>query len=375
MNFVMLGRISCTFLILAIDLAAIGTGPDVTSKEYVLSEYPKALKALEARFARCSGEGIFTTFRTLGDGKARTSNQTNIEFEFLDANGRLIGTMLDDVGGRRDPTAPNAKSVRRRDYQYVMAYNDKYSFTLSKQFPASNHQIKMLVAGPEKGRREVISGPGHPVRCAFMAGKEPVAVIMGVQKFQVDRVIELHPPAQPRRLRIEFSIPRTPPPALSEDSKARRPYHLASGWFVVSPDEQWVLLEFGRVINAPTGDQSTIVGHAEYTHGPTGEPVPVKWDLNEYLGGFSTDPMVTNPGAVPVIGETFEFEKLRFNSPPDRDFTLTAFGLPEFGQIASRPRPWNAIWICVAAAVAIGVAFALRRLATRSRLPKAGQPA
>ena len=104
------------------------------------------------------------------------------------------------------------------------------------------------------------------------------------------------------------------------------------------------------------------------------------------------DPKQANLAVAPISWDEFHFTKLEFGDMPARDFTLTAYGLPEFGQssakqatkapvtatekaavtqtdgppISRRSTPPIAWWIFGLAAVALGVAIVARRLGSNS---------
>ena len=92
------------------------------------------------------------------------------------------------------------------------------------------------------------------------------------------------------------------------------------GWFTVSPDEAWVLHEYENV------DQGNISVHGSIEYGGMQGGVPV-------LRRFTRT--ATKLGKL-LSSQTYDFEKLDSVDVPDRDFTLSAFGLPEVGRPTGR---------------------------------------
>ena len=122
-------------------------------------------------------------------------------------------------------------------------------------------------------------------------------------------------------LRVEFDRPNAEG---REVPKFARDFGGFEGFFVVCPDEKWVLYEYEcREKKGPR--QSAFTGTVEYEGTRDGHPVP-KRAIRQTLRLPERD----------VINTTLiEFVDFRFADVPDQDFTLSAFGIAE--DSAKRP--------------------------------------
>ena len=234
---------------------------------------------------------------------------------------------------------------------------------LSRPRPDSVFSIGLLETGPDRGKQLLAPGPRNAATCVTHAYVMSIARLIAIPRFHVDRVREVGPDLGPSRLRVEFTIPT--------DTRGKTSgSHISSGWLVISPGERWILHGYGLVetLNARQSVQATRVGSVDYVRDPKGETRPARYGCRLYRGRFEADP--TDPSLVPITTEDFQFTSFLFGDTPAREFTLAGFGLPEFGEPASRrlnrPYPW---WIIGAAVGALGLAVTLRRLAKRPLAP------
>ena len=99
------------------------------------------------------------------------------------------------------------------------------------------------------------------------------------------------------------------------------------------------------------------------------QPKPISSTNYQYAGRHDHDPTRDDPSLKPEEGEDFRFLEVQFGEISERNFTLSAFGLPEFNQ-AITPRPTNSKtpwWIFGFSAIALGVAIIARRVGSRSK--------
>jgi len=343
--------------ILLLSTAADGKASDAMTKERVLAEYPKALAALEARFSHANGEGMLLSLQSRPEHGSIVERR-KVGFSFSSGNGRLTLTRTDAPGAHEDSSGKKVVKYPK-NYQTVVCYNDKYSFEITKEDVASEYIIRMLEAGPRQSRRSIHMQIDFAVRCAMNAQLDSISTMLTLPEFRIDRVAEESSSTGRGKLRIDFSIAKKPDPA-------RKTSVITSGWLVVSPAEQWVLYEYGSILTTWTLKKLTYIGHVEYKKGSDGEPEPVRCSYRLYRGDYKADPALSDPGVVAASGQDFEFTHLSFADRPAGDFTLTAFGLPEFNQIASATRPRSSSWWIWAGAAVVGVAaFALRRISRR----------
>ncbi|HMP03154.1 MAG TPA: hypothetical protein PKD86_10500 [Gemmatales bacterium] len=151
-------------------------------------------------------------------------------------------------------------------------------------------------------------------------------------------------------VRLEFATPPKRRPSGSWDSLAR-------GTLVLNPARQWAITSFRLELGMENGRRQSVTGSYEYRDVADGMflPAQLRFETNSEGKGGLYD---------------IEFELKTGSQPPESDFTLSAFGLPEpFGIEWERPTPW---WLYalfsagVLFIVTVIVSFWKRRLAARS---------
>jgi hypothetical protein len=352
-----------TSLLLGIFIPAlVCVGSDEPSSDAVFIEYKKGLKVLEEKFDHCRGDGVFSSFRVPKNSKDRIETKAKIEFAFSGGKGRQARSPMP----WKEPD-PMKTSGRTMNYQTILGYNDRYSFTVGRPTPSADPVIESLDPGEKLGRSQIDNSVGYLSRSPIAIHQVRLSHFIEIPGFRVDRVIEVNPANEPRRLKFEFTLPKK-----SGLAKNARP--IVAGWFVVTPDEGWLVHEYGNVHAAPTSGEKifTYVGHVNYQKNSRGEQVPTKANVRLYLGAFDSDPAIISPSTSPVSGEDFEYTSFEFSDAPASAFTLSGFGLPEYGQTvaqvsSARSRPWWTVALAVLSGVA---ALGLRRLATRNREAK-----
>jgi hypothetical protein len=332
---------------------------DTSSSEATLAQYVKALTTLEEKFDHCQGEGNFSRFVSARGGKEGRQSRSKVSFAFSDGKGRQIQEFPPATGSSGSTNTNDPKFL-----EMVSAYNPRYSFKITRKPATEAFMIDTIEPGPDRGRLSILNSLAYLALCSSMTYHSKISWTIGRPGFRVDRVDEIaSAPGQSRRLKLTYSIPL--PPELRLNAVP-----ITAGWFVVAPEDGWLLHEYGSVHENPKQRiLFTQVGRVTYARGATGSTVPGKSQFRSYPGKFDSDPADSDPSIAPTSGEDFEFTSFRFADSPDRDFTLSAFGLPEFGQTvaqvsSARSRPW---WILVVAVLSGIAAFGLRRVATKYR--------
>ncbi len=329
----------------------------------VASDYLKGVAALEAKFAHCSGEAIQSESGIFNTDKPTFARQTRYEFAFSGAQGRLVTTYVSNSSWEKSAKAVPGK--RPPKVVAAIAYNEKQSFSMSKSAMNADYVIDALEVGSEAGRKKLARGSRNPLACLTEASAISLPGLVRMPKCHLEKVGNVPSPDGTRRIR--FNIKMDPVPLT-----AKRGLYLTSGWFVTSPDEYWAISEFG-VVRAENVDQpspTTWVGRVEYRRGSDGEIQPVKAVTTIYRAALDADPAITGLNPEKVLTDEIQFTKFRFGDLPAREFTLAAFGMPEFGEPAarrlSRPFPW---WIVGASVGFGGLAWVLWGVGKRHRKP------
>jgi hypothetical protein len=343
--------------------ALAGFAPDEPSVETALSDYQKGLKALEEKFSHCKGEGVYSTFRLPKNSNQRVETKAKIEFAYSPGKGRQAKSPIPWNQPETKPD-PTKKADLALNFQTIIGYNDKYSFFVGRSTPTAAPVIEWLDPGQKGGRRQIDNSVGFLSLCPIAIYHVRLSDYFQRKAFHVDRVVELPTSSKSRRWKFVFSEPM--PQGLKKNARPA-----VAGWFVVAPDDGWLLHEYGIVhANPITGEKIyTYVGHVAYEKNSHGEQIPTRAGSRLYWGAFDSDPVISNPSIVAREGEDLEFTSFQFTDSPSSDFTLSGFGLPEYGQTvaqvsAARSRPW---WIFAIAGLSGVAAFVLRRLATRNR--------
>ena len=333
------------------------------SPKVFTTDYLTALKKLDAKFANCSGEYVESIYLSRANGIASQVRRT---FAFAQGAGLLVETAKDGGDEKKTSADPRKKGLGAR-FETVTAYNNNYSFSLVKSDPHSAYVLGMLEAGPSRGRRQIVRGFRNPSNFFTQVSLTPIETILESKSFRVERLSESGQGTDNHRIRVDFTRPMVVTQANMGGA------HITSGWLIVAPEEGWLLHEYGvvKTLSARPSVQGTTVGHYEYSRDFGGEFRPVAYVVKRYDQRFNGD--VVDPGVTPSSTENFEFLGFRFGDTPARQFTLTAFGLPEFTDPAARtlnrPYPW---WIIVISIGMFGIAIVLRRLANRPRRSEAG---
>jgi len=313
---------------------SLGAADEPMTKERVLVEYPKALKALEAGFTHVSG----TEFSTpIVDHVQKVAiRRSRRDFAVSGVSGFYSHTYLEGFQvadpGKKD--APKAKVSP--SFQTVRGTNDKYSFVLGKQTPTSDYVVIRKDADTKKIREELSIAACQHMHMTCM-GSMPILNLLADSGFHLERISE-NPLGSPRgTLKLEFTVdvPKDFFTGRAVPFRAR----IVSGWILVSPQDGWVMND--SLVNYITADSKKYAHthHIDYAKGPDGKLVPSKATFRAYEGHFETDPAINNPNVIPMAGTITEIVDLKFGERPASDFTLGAFGLPEDGKDSLPPPP------------------------------------
>lgn len=94
---------------------------------------------------------------------------------------------------------------------------------------------------------------------------------------------------------------------------------ICKGWIEVAPDEDWAVHGYGS--GHPTTGTPGRVQRIDYGEPRDGVPIPRRITVSNPMG---------------TLIQTFEIESVEFGPIPEREFTLSAYGLPERD---ATPRP------------------------------------
>lgn len=135
-------------------------------------------------------------------------------------------------------------------------------------------------------------------------------------------------------------------------------YPIQSGSLILDPHHRWCIRE-QKTKCQWINSAGTMESKFEIKDGTAGNPIPVRGVLRDRMeDGHGMD-----------IVRDFDFHEAT-DLPPDREFTLSAFGLPEPSGVEWDSGSRLYLWILAAAAGAALLALVFRQLARRAALAK-----
>jgi hypothetical protein len=229
--------------------------------------------------------------------------------------------------------------------ELVFCYNRDYSFRLSKRADASAFTIESF-QGNTSGQIPVEDKNMQHRLWTFLCAPyslylTPISRLLADENFVVRSVSRLDRDQQ-KMVRLEFEM----------RGSERRPGY--AGWMVVSPEEGWILREYNYTLDR----SGTILrGNVEYGDSIDGGRLPRRVTHTRY--GVADGHPVSNR-------ESADFSELRLIGLPDKEFTLEAFGLPNFrpGR-GSALQGGYAVWMIGGSVLLMTLALLLRAAGAR----------
>ena len=258
-----------------------------------------------------------------------------------------------------DP-AKFANATGGKAFEKVYVVNPQYGFILNRNQPDEQLALRD-VSGDLKLRRATIAQHhGGDVQCAVSFGQVPLAQFLEAKSIHVDSVQELNELGGPKTLLIQFKNTRKPSVPRSQTL-----YHV-DGWVVVSPDEGWIIREYGVVTTRELNDLSgSRIGKIEYARSADGHLDPIKHTMRHYHGRANRDKPEEG-----FSGGSFEltFGSVKYDALPESAFRLPAFGIPEVEaegkKGASTGQPYGLFSLAI---VGFGLAGGCKYAASRLR--------
>ena len=314
--YIMIHRSICVlpFPIIFAAAASFAEAGDQTSRNRMLAEYPAALKRLEGQYVCATGKAAFSTV-------SKTTGKTaTVEIQF--ACDQSLSRTIEIYRG--DASHSYGERVR--------CSNPSYSFLLSRDSP-----VRPFVIGDVADGTGRVSDFGRFyfdgfLSAPYIAFGRPIREIMERPdlEFKLGEVSEVTHESR-RLLKIAFAFR----PA------ANFPITLA--WIEVDPEYGWSVRRFEGLFGKNQDHKRT--GLVEYSGMENGRPVIRRVTHSDW----------TEDGTLEIAG--IEFDR----HPAPRDFTLSAFGLPEVNQ---KPGPSGSFplnyWLFGFGAVALGGAIFIR---------------
>lgn len=325
-----------TAMLFALGLACL-SGPDGEAgrildgpqRDTVRVEYGRALVDLEAFYTAASGEVLATERRPL----SKELPATTTAFRFA--------SLAPDTG--RVTTWPVVETSDEHGVaQMVVCRNKSYSFLLRRAAGSAGFSLKSLVKDQKEVAGLMQNNLERYVSAPFSFEFHSIGSLLKQPKFSIRSVAEKVHDGR-RALSIDFDCPI--------DNIRQGGYQ---GTFVVLPDQKWVLFQYEYW---PKKGTALRTGEVEYEGTSGGFPIPKR----------VTHSILERASRTPHIVTTYDFKSIRFGRLPEKEFTLSAFGLPEI-DVVSRPRTGAVeYWLFAAALGALAVAVILWRASARVR--------
>ena len=348
------------FLFLCATLAC-GRDDEAVLKSRVLKEFPAALRALEEHFSRAVGSVNYSLERGIGKAKSRHRGMAG-KFTFATRRpywARVVSSRPKPLksSGPRAAGKEVPEAADSSDGEFVYCYNKLYSFSLSKKNADSQYVItsfdKNVDGEPPRSLKVQVDGwlfEYLDAPFSFSAAYQPLSRIISSDSFSIQRVSEVRQDGE-IYLKLEVRLKE----GIWKIAKGK-PSPDYDGWILVAPEKKWVVREYELGHGA-----GGLRGRVEYGDIQDSFPVPKRIVVE----GFDRSSKELH------YVHDFTFEDLRFVDPPDDEFTLAAFGLPEIGKPEtprSRYANRTAFWLLGASLASLFVAIVLKYYSSTHRL-------
>jgi hypothetical protein len=341
------------FVALAVGFPALGAqlarADDASLREMVLRDYPQALATLENRLSSAKGV-VRRSIERRAKAGSRVSTQT---FAFECKRPYMARVVSDGNVTRTRGDIETSKHVLR-----VLCYNRDYSFQLGREDANTKWSLTSL-ENSQDGRSNEGVTMTHSLSvylgAPYSMWVRTLSSLFSEEGFSV-RAVSPISHRDKQMLKIEFD--RKPSTKAKAKANGRGDYQ---GWLVVSLDEAWVLYSYEYMDKARNAWRGTV----EYGEVRRGIPVPKR--VVHTIEGAKEDGLRSQL--------TYDFDEISLVDVPDRDFTLAAFGFPEFSQTSGRPGrslgPWLLTLSVLAMAAAIILKVASSRIQSKDALNRA----
>jgi hypothetical protein len=324
---------------------ARGQSSDELLKKTVLSKYPEAFKAWEARYSTAQGTVIYKIEHTT---RKDEPSEALYSFKCKLPDMAVLSTVV------HAPGAPE---------QQVFGWNRSYSFSLVKAAPGADFSIRSLLEATSEAGRPPKGSPARAILTPILQFpyRIPFSPMPAVSRprFVLRAVSPLRRGGK-NLLKVEYDYPNDP--TRNVPKNARDPGG-TEGFFVVSPEEKWVVYEYESREKKGVS-RNVHKGTVQYEGTSDGFPIPKR----------VASQTIKLPGGEVVASGSYEFLEFRFGDVPDTEFTLSAFGLPEEVSRPSKVARTNGpgYWFLALALVAAATAV-LFKIAS-SRVKRASTP-
>lgn len=292
-------------------------------KSRVLREYPLALRSMEDFGRNVHGSGMLTQDFFLDNPEKHYVWKFKLDFSRVDDMKMFTRNWVGE--------SAEGKVIRE-----VSCRNDKYAFLL-KWFREEEPVVRYRGLDMKAAEEDYNQYIGKYIGASHYILNMPISRMISDPSFAIRQVIEV-PQNGKKLLRIEYDY-------------QPKDLILRSGWLLVSPEDHWALQEYECALSEKFKGRK-IRGSIQY--GPPMDGFSIPSSITFLPNGNSRD--------------CFVFDAINRGDTPRREFTLPAFGLPEFDVRPSAGHvPYGRYLMFALAALALGIAITVKYLEKRSR--------
>lgn len=238
--------------------------------------------------------------------------------------------------------------------EVVIVNNPQYSFQIIKRSQNKHDwllaNLQMSGDGSSFRGRSIRESASAWACLPFCIYERPLSSIVCDRNFKIIKQVELSHRGLPT-VRIDFQYPH---PLQEKDF-----YPIQSGTLYFDPNRYWCLVE-AELNGKWTNGTGVVHERYEFKDGPNGFPI-----ITSVTHTLKSDSRKSSVNA--VIKTDFTVHP----NVPTREFTLSAFGLPEPNGVVWERGPRYYLWFGIAAIACLGLMILCRRLARRKMAEKA----
>ena len=357
------------FILIGASLACTGA-EEADLRARVQKEFPGALRALEDHFSGTTGSVSYVMEQGLPGvkGKARHMGTAG-KFWFATKSphfARVISNSMKPLASSKMKSEGEKvlKSSESSGPTLVYCINEDDSFSLLKKNSESEYMITAFeknISGspPYEFKVQMDGWLIEYVNAPFSLSAiyQPLSRIISKDGFSIQHIAEVRQQDE-TVLKLDVRL-KEGTWKIADGTKPSPEY---DGWIIVAPEKKWVV----KAYEIGHGD-SGLRGHVDYVDSQDGYPLPAR----VFVEAFDRQ------SGKPKFRHDFHFDDLRLVNPPDSEFRLTAFGLPELRPPEITPSRFanrGVFWLFGAAIVSLSIAVILKcqgRLLRRTPLGSA----
>ncbi len=309
------------FVLIGASLACTGA-EEADLRARVQKEFPGALRALEDHFSGTTGSVSYVMEQGLPGVKGKTRHMgTAGKFSFATKSphfARVISNSMKPLASSKKKSEGEKvlKSSESSGPTLVYCFNDNDSFSLLRKSTDDEYIITSFEANvsgspPYEFKVQMDGWLFEYVNAPFSLSViyQPLSRIISKDGFSIQHIAEVRLQDE-TVLKLDVRL-KEGTWKIADDTKPSPEY---DGWIIVAPEKKWVV----KAYEIGHGDNG-LRGHVDYVDSQDGYPLPARVLVEAF----------DRQSGKPKFRHDFHFDDLRLVDPPDSEFRLTAFGLPE----------------------------------------------